>query len=261
LFPSTSSGPAFRVKFFEDGKDKPATVSGAGSVVQPVAPISAVNTSGSQSTTRFSLTAKPPLISPSSASKALPAVSPVVTEANDAHVFNSISSNEALSHHPEIPKAALQQATAHSKTCPIVSPELAAALGASNQGLYTELIVRTLDSLFHEIKTSCAKNNAHVAVIALPSRAQLCPHSGLERTFANMDYSQEIAIVSSVCHQNNIGFFDCESAAEQLPMNFRDEMYYTVHLTPNGQNFIADSVQPFVKAQLELPALKSQSGQ
>lgn len=116
--------------------------------------------------------------------------------------------------------------------------------------VYRRLVARTLSSLFREMKSDCEARGAKLAVIGLPCRAQLSPNAGLERSFAGLDYSDELNIVGEICHDDGIGFADVETSAEDLPPASRDALFYVVHLAPAGHEFIADTIEPFIRSQL-----------
>jgi hypothetical protein len=119
------------------------------------------------------------------------------------------------------------------------------------QTVYQKIVVQTMASLLQEMKKQCSENGAKLAVVTLPSRAVLAPAFGMEDSFGGIDYPQEIAIVKDITGKLQVPMLDCESKAEELPQNKRLELFYTVHLTPAGQQFLADNIQPFLAEQVK----------
>jgi lysophospholipase L1-like esterase len=155
-----------------------------------------------------------------------PEATPAKTASEETkNVFISAASNDTLSAAPELPKA--------------VMPDTP----------YAKIVSTTLSSIVAEMKGECEKNGAKFAIVSLPVRAQLCPLIGMETAFGTIDYPQELDAVSKICAAQNIPYFDVEAAAEKLPPAKRESLFYVVHLAPQGHEFIANQIAPFVKAQ------------
>ena len=234
------AGPAFQIKFFEDPAGKPAVESAVKPVVNPIAnPIAN------------------PVASPAANPAANPAVNPAANSVGKPsrsssenvagitsptkpiidHTFNSAAGNDSLAKN-EMVAAQSANATANN--------------GKANDGMknYRALISRTLTSLFDEMRSQCKDSGAQFVVVSLPVRAQLCPATGMETSFAGIDYPQELKIVSSACREKGISFLDTESAAERLQYHDREALFYSVHLRPEGHEFMAQQLKPFIQAQL-----------
>jgi len=119
------------------------------------------------------------------------------------------------------------------------------------QTVYQKIVVQTMASLLAEMKKQCAENGSQLAIVTLPSRAVLAPAFGMEDSFGGIDYPQEIAIIKDITGKLQVPMLDCESIAEELPRNKRLELFYTVHLTPTGQLFLANSIGPFLSTQIK----------
>jgi hypothetical protein len=72
----------------------------------------------------------------------------------------------------------------------------------------------------------------------------------METSFGGIDYSNELRTVAKICSENSIPFMNVEDAAEGLSDKERESLFYVVHLSPDGQKFIAKTISPFVKQQL-----------
>lgn len=221
-----SSGPSFKIKFFEDA---PALSKKKVAESKPVVPVevTAAKPVFNSASSNATLSEKP--VFNSAASNETLAVKPI---------FNSASSNETLATKP-----ALLAATTPDKTVAKQDPQL----------MYRELIARTLGSLYKAMSKDCAESGARFVVMSLPVRSQLCPLIGMETEFSGIDYAGELHMVRTVCTEANVPFFDCAKLSETLPKENRETLFYTVHLTPQGQQFIADSAQQFVSQQLSSP--------
>lgn len=210
-----SNGPSFRINFFEDSAAK------------------------------------------SSQASAVPATA---TEAASQHVLNSAAGNDSFEKTPALATATTSQHVFNSATGNdsfTKTPALAAVSAADNRkrkgahhDVYSDLVSRTLASLFDEMRATCAAGNCDFAVIGLPVRAQLCPLPGSETEFNGIDYHDELCMLQSICEAAHIPYCDVENEAEKLPLESRPKLFYAVHLTPEGQQFIADVVQPFVRKLL-----------
>jgi lysophospholipase L1-like esterase len=190
---------------------------------------------------------------------------PQQPRAEQAHVFNSASGNETLgknallagqlyagkANSPDKKPAqvvlAVNSTGAGSMTA---GTQKAVATPSSGVNTYKALVTRTLKSLYAEMKSECQRGGAAFAVVALPVRSQLCPLIGTETEFAGIDYAEELQIVEAVCREEHIPMANVEKDAESLSYPQREKLFYTVHLTPQGQRFIADAIQPFVRDQL-----------
>ena len=113
---------------------------------------------------------------------------------------------------------------------------------------YGTLVAGTLEALFQEMDKECRAHSAKFAVVLMPSRAALVESSGMETSFFDIDFSQEISMIDKMCKQSNIPVLNTMMTAEMLPQDQRAPLFYTAHLTPVGQKFVAEDMQPFVSA-------------
>jgi hypothetical protein len=168
-------------------------------------------------------------------SAAKPASSNVSSQSAPVHVMNSATGNDSFA---KTPMLAATSAPAKKSAAP------------KPGDLYLQLVSRTLASLFDEMRKTCAGRNCDFAVVCVPARAQLCPLPGSDTAFNGINYSDELDIVHSICSNGAIPCCDVEAEAERLPEDARPGLFYAAHLRPEGQQFIADSVQPFVRKLL-----------
>lgn len=152
---------------------------------------------------------------------------------------------------PTNPSASLSP-TDHSvgarRDAPVVAaPETPKDKPVDTQKIYRDLVVRTLGSLFVEMKKECAKIDAEVAIVALPVRSTLCPTPGMDVSFNNYKYEQEIEMLKGICADKKIPLFNCEEQAELLPVPQREKLFFAVHYSPAGQDFVARQLSDFVR--------------
>lgn len=130
------------------------------------------------------------------------------------------------------------------------SGQSAATSNKQNNGSnrYGTLVAGTLEALFQEMDKECRAHSAKFAVVLMPSRAALVESSGMETSFFDIDFNQEISMIDKMCKQSNIPVLNTMITAEMLPQDQRAPLFYTAHLTPVGQKFVAEDMQPFVAA-------------
>lgn len=173
-----------------------------------------------------------------------PAAKPANTEVSNSTSASLKSPNEDRN-------AAVTAAQSTVSVKPTETPAVSAAdtnKPAANN--YEQFMMRTLGSLFGEMRAVSASGGAGFAVLGMPARAQLSPLNGMETTFAGIDYDRELQFVSQLCAEQKIPFLNIEKRAEALPVPQRESLFFVVHLSPTGQQFVAQQVAPFVKAQL-----------
>jgi hypothetical protein len=158
-------------------------------------------------------------------------------------VFNSAASNESLSKGSNVASTGIASNGSPATTS-----------GAPVDSVYKQVVI----ALRAEMKKTANAGGADFAAIGLPVRSQLCPMPGMETSFAGFDYDRELDIVRQVCETDCIPFCNVETAAESLPVPQREKFYYTAHLTPDGQKFVADTTQPFVRKLLAIHVAKSE---
>jgi hypothetical protein len=115
---------------------------------------------------------------------------------------------------------------------------------------YVELMTHTMDSLLLAMQDECQRNGARMAVLLVPCRAQLSPTPGMETTFFNITYADEIAILKNICAKEHIPCFDGEAAAETVPAADRPGMFYLMHMNAKGHKFLASKLTPFLQEQI-----------
>lgn len=122
--------------------------------------------------------------------------------------------------------------------------------GEPSNRTYATLIRNTLSGLFEEMRRECSLSGAKFVVVTLPVRAALCPMPAMETAFFNIDYGQEIQMVTDICRQQRISMLDCQTIASKLNPSEQLSLFYMVHLTPHGHDFMMDTLYPFLKSQM-----------
>lgn len=121
---------------------------------------------------------------------------------------------------------------------------------------YVELITRTQKSLIDEMRKTAEAGGARFAVLMMPARPALCPAANMETAFMFIDYQQEMVMLSQMCKELSVPVFNVQKAAEQLSMDDRARLFYSVHFTPRGQEFTAQVLKPFLLEQLKVPQVQ-----
>ncbi len=116
---------------------------------------------------------------------------------------------------------------------------------------YIELITRTQKSLIDEMRKTAVAGGARFAVMMMPARPALCPAANMETAFMYIDYQQEMQMLMQMCNELGISVCNVQKAAEELNMDARAGLFYSVHFTPRGQEFTAQVLKPFLQEQLK----------
>ncbi|MBX9880288.1 MAG: SGNH/GDSL hydrolase family protein [Candidatus Obscuribacterales bacterium] len=116
---------------------------------------------------------------------------------------------------------------------------------------YIELITRTQKSLFNEMRKICEAQGAHFAVVVMPVRSALCPIPGMETSFMFIDYPQEISMVSTMCKEIGVPVCNIQQEAKKLDSESQASLFYSVHFTPKGHEYMAQQLKPFLQEQVK----------
>lgn len=119
------------------------------------------------------------------------------------------------------------------------------------RNIFMGLLTRTLGSLLAEMKTESEKHGAKFCVVAMPSKAYLCPGPGAPKDGFDLPYPEEVNLVKKLCADDSIPVFDSDAAMAKLEPSLRMCEFYSNHLTPRGHAFVAKSLQPFIEKQIE----------
>lgn len=116
---------------------------------------------------------------------------------------------------------------------------------------YIELITRTQKSLFNEMNKICRVDGARFAVVVMPVRSALCPFPGMETSFMFIDYPQEIAMVDKICKEIDVPVVNIQQEAKKLTSDEQASLFYSVHFTPRGHEYMAQQLKPFLQEQIK----------
>lgn len=136
-----------------------------------------------------------------------------------------------------------------------VSPEEAKksaeakAIEDKNKSTYLNLMFKTLRSVFSEMDKDCKSHGAQLAIAIAPSRLAL---DETEDTIGLMDltYDKEIEVVKEYCEKNNIPFTDMQQRLQAMPRKDAYKLYYSMHLTKEGHQYVQDEAQQLFKTLL-----------
>lgn len=139
-----------------------------------------------------------------------------------------------------------------AKPAPVEEPKQAAPDGRKT---YKELVMRTEGSLLSAMQEELNVFGGRLALVALPVRSALCPSPGQDKAFLNYSYEQEVEMLETICQEKKVPFLNCLKKAEALTKPERERLYYAVHYSPYGQEFVSSCLYPFV-AELSKGRLK-----
>jgi hypothetical protein len=118
---------------------------------------------------------------------------------------------------------------------------------ADGNTAYIQMLARTMRSLLAKMNDECAQHGARFAVVLMPCRAEACPVPGLENSFFNITYSDEVRMVQQGCDAEKIPTLNGEVALEQMPAAKRPGLFFLVHMNREGHKFFADQLYPFIR--------------
>jgi len=152
--------------------------------------------------------------------------------------------------HVESSKTAVTTAKAtggnDAKTADQPAKKAEPAKVANGNTRFIQLLSRTMRSLLLKMNNECGQNGAKFAVVFLPCRAEASPVAGLENSFYNITYSDEIHMVQQGCDSEHIPTLNGEAALEQVPAAKRPGFFFLVHMNREGHKFFADQLYPFI---------------
>ena len=127
----------------------------------------------------------------------------------------------------------------------------ASAPAANGNGVYVKLMARTMHSLIAEMQSMCLAHDARLAVLVMPSRAQLCPARGMEANFYNITYADEINIIEQICAEEHLPMFNAETSFEKIFAKERPSMFYLMHMNAKGHKALAAPLSGFLTEQMK----------
>lgn len=116
---------------------------------------------------------------------------------------------------------------------------------------FDDLLTRTLNSLIGEMKSQCLRHGSQFCVVAMPCKSDLCPTDGTSIDSFAIQFPEEVNIVNKICAEHSIPFLDSETPARNLDRYKKDGLFYSVHMTPQGHSFLADTMNPFILKQIQ----------
>jgi hypothetical protein len=123
---------------------------------------------------------------------------------------------------------------------------------------YQNFIEQTMGSLLEEMNKCSSNSGARFAVIALPVRSALSSKKGVLASFNNIDYNDELIMLEFICKEKGIPYFNIHESAKLLSDSSREDLFYLIHLKPQGHDFVAKEIAPHI-APLINPSLMGSS--
>ncbi|MBY0551171.1 MAG: hypothetical protein K2W95_28080 [Candidatus Obscuribacterales bacterium] len=118
---------------------------------------------------------------------------------------------------------------------------------------YQQFIMRSLGSLLTEMQKETVATGGRFAVVAMPVRSALCPAEGIDTAFNDFTYKDEIVMLNEICADKQISIIDLEKPAESFGPQYRKDMFYSVHLTKQGHDYVGERLASFVEPLLSRP--------
>lgn len=118
----------------------------------------------------------------------------------------------------------------------------------ASRSIYHDLVVRTLGSLLASMNATCNASGARFAVVAMPVRSALYAKQGMATAFNDFDYNDELEMLQGVCKEKELSLINVHEPAKALSAQSRDYLFYLVHLTPRGHDFVAEQLAPAVES-------------
>ncbi|MBX9688967.1 MAG: SGNH/GDSL hydrolase family protein [Candidatus Obscuribacterales bacterium] len=115
---------------------------------------------------------------------------------------------------------------------------------------YESIISGTLSALLAEMKKTCSAGGARLAVVALPVRSDLSAREGMDTSFNGYAYKDELRILQAASEQNSLPLINIHESAKTLSANEKDNLFYLVHLTPKGHDFVSSRLAPALEKLL-----------
>ena len=188
-----------------------------------------------------------PKIEPVVVAKALPEVSAKPAEpAKVTKPGKVVSTAIGASVKPAAPVSKVQPNSAEKPKSNIPeAPKITANSSPSDlRKNYEYLIMRTLGSLLLAMKNDSAASGARFAIVALPVRSDLAGNQGMPSAFTDYTYNDELKMLQGICQDYQIPLFNLHEQAKPLKAEERDALFYLVHYTPKGHEFVAGKLMP-----------------
>ena len=161
------------------------------------------------------------------------------------------TNNERPSVSSETTEGASSQTGGDTKAVtPAGSAASSTPTAANGNGVYVKLMARTMHSLIAEMQNMCRTHEARLAVLVMPSRAQLSPAPGMEANFYNITYADEINIIEQICAEEHLPMLNAEASFEKIPAKNRSGMFYLMHMNAKGHKALAAPLNAFLLQQM-----------
>ena len=142
---------------------------------------------------------------------------------------------------PQAPVASPEAVAEVKQAVKVAKLEEEAKIEASNK-TFIGVITNTMEALLQEFKKEANNHGARFVVYALPSRATLAPIAGMDQPMLGVNHPAEVAIIKKQCQENDIAYIDAQAEATTYNTEKLNSMFYTAHLTPSGQEYVANQL-------------------
>jgi hypothetical protein len=156
---------------------------------------------------------------------------------------------------PAAPAAASNK-PAGAAAAPAEKPAEKSTGNEKGESIYLSLIERTLGSLIGEMKATSNANGAQFVVVINPVHSALSEKKGRQSSSDGFDFNSEVRMLQRICGKRGIDLVNVHEKAKSLSKKDGDSLFYVAHLTPKGQEFMAQHLEPVVKDCVKRSSLK-----
>jgi len=85
-------------------------------------------------------------------------------------------------------------------------------------------------------------HDAKLVIVGLPSRATLAALPSMSGFEQGLDHKGELTLVENQAKKLGLPYIDAQAAAEKYSEKDQLALFYSAHLTPKGQQYLADQL-------------------
>lgn len=131
------------------------------------------------------------------------------------------------------PLAAGQKLQNKTKPVPVVT---------QSSRVFLKLLSETLEALFADMQQIAKAHDAKLVIVGLPSRATLAALPSMSGFEQGLDHKGELTLVENQAKKLGLPYIDAQAAAEKYSEKDQLALFYSAHLTPKGQQYLADQL-------------------
>lgn len=110
---------------------------------------------------------------------------------------------------------------------------------AQAKAFYLTTIEETFQSLLEKMRDASKSKGAELMLVSLPGRCDLLELPEAAQAQFGVTYEQELSILKRACSSSGVSFIDCHNPVKDLGQEKISQMFYVLHLTPSGHQYVA----------------------